>query len=235
MKDSVDYAANLKKLCNRLRRELGTPAKPDPLDPVSEILLACLTAYTTESQAKTALHHLQKAFVDFNELRVCRIDEIAEVFGARFPHAKDIAGQIITLLKQIFDRQDHLHLFQSGGKREAKAFLESLEGSTPYLISRVMLYCLNAHCFPVNTSLLEMLRNENAIDPAAEPAVVQTFLERQIPASKIQKTYVLLRQYADHYQPGTAAADKNPSAPKTPRKKTAPKNKTGKKKPAKPQ
>ena len=110
MKDSVDYTSNFKKLCNRLRRELGTPAKPDPLDPSTEIVLACLSTYATESQAKTALHHLQRAFVDINELRVCRIDEIAEVLGSNFPHAKEVAGQIITLLKQIFDRQDHFNL-----------------------------------------------------------------------------------------------------------------------------
>ncbi len=238
MKDSVDYASQFKKLCNRLRRELGAPAKPDPLDPTTEIVLACLTAYAAETQAKTALHHLQRAFVDINELRVCRIDEITEVLGSNFPHAKDVAGQIITLLKQIFDRQDHfnLSLFQSGGKREAKTFLESLEGSTPYVVSRVMLHCMNAHFFPVNPSMQEMLRSEEVIDPEADAAALQVFLERQIPASKIQKTYALLRQYADHYRgkpADAAAADQASPAPKAKKKKTTPKKKTVKKKIAK--
>jgi hypothetical protein len=207
MKDSSEYTARLKKLCNRLKREKGAASvmgDEEPADALTELVRACLTAGATEAKAQAALNKFNSYFVDFNELRVCRPEEMAEVLGNQFPAAKDIAVQILGLLNQIFARRDTLSLVDlaASGKREAKVFLESLEGITPYVVARVMLFSLSGHAFPLHEQMVAMLRGEEVIDSAAPLDDIQGFLERQIPAKNLIKTYRLLRRHADNYRPG---------------------------------
>jgi len=218
MKDSSEYGARLKRLCNRLKREEVVVAPElDEYDVTTTMIVACLSQYTTESKARTALKKLRYEFVDFNEVRVSRADDVAEVLGKNFSHGKEVAQQIISLLREIFELQDSLELekLRDMGKREAKNFLEKLESSSPYVISRVMLCALGAHAFPVHDQLLEMLREEEVINPSSDAADVQGFLERHLSVKTVKKTYDLLRAYADGFKPKRAAARKKAAEKKS--------------------
>ena len=202
MKDSAEHSARLKRLCNRVRRELGAPTVGDPTEPTAELILACLSFNATEAKARAALNRLHSTFVDFNELRVCRPEEIVEVMGKGFPDARQATRSVLALLKELFDLNDSLDLSHLAleGKREARAFIEQMEHATPYVVARVMLNSLEAHAFPVNDQMMNMLRGEEVITAQADVANVQGFLERHIPATSIRKTYMLLRKYADSYR-----------------------------------
>ncbi len=199
MKDSSEYAVRLKRLCNRLQRGAGKFSEPERYDVLSELLLGCLTAQMTESKGRTALGKLRSNFVDYNELRVTRPAEVIEILGKGYGQARESIEQVIVLLRSIYDEQDHLDLehLKSMGKREAKGFLEQLEGMTPYVLSRVMLRGLEGHAIPLHKQMLEMLRSEEVVEATADEATVQGFLERQISAKKAIKVYALLRRYAD--------------------------------------
>ncbi|MBN2378084.1 MAG: hypothetical protein JXD22_16925 [Sedimentisphaerales bacterium] len=203
MKDSSEYGAKLKKLCNRLQRSGGKVEVMEGQDIVTEILLACLSVYTTESKARTALSKLRSSCVDYNELRVHRISEVMEVLGKNFPQSRDAARQLLALLQSIYSKEDCLDLehLKDVGKREGKAYLESLDGSSTYMVSRATLFGLGGHAFPINEQMLTMLREEEVVDKDASEAEVQGFLERQFTASRIHKVYALLRQYADDFKP----------------------------------
>lgn len=211
MKDSAEHGAQLKRLCNRIRREMGTPTVPAGQDPTTELVLACLSASSTEAKARAALNRLRSNFVDFNELRVCRPEEIAEILGKSFPQGYEVAVTILAVLRELFDLRDSLDLteFAEGGKRDAKIFLEQLENATPYMVACVMLHSLGAHAFPVNAGIIEMLREEEVTTPKADAANVQGFLERQLSATTIHKTCALLRKYADSYRGKAKASRKN--------------------------
>jgi len=241
MKDSSEYASRLKRLCNRLQREAGKSSKPECFDVLSELLLGSLTAQMTESKSRTALSKLRSNFVDYNELRVTRPAEVLEILGKGYSQARESVDQMILLLRSIYDEQDHLDLehLKSVGKREAKSFLEQLEGMTPYVLARVMLRGLDGHAIPVHNQMLEMLRNEEAVDESADEATVQGFLERQISAKKALKVYGLLRRHAERSKSfgGSKKSEKKvtrstkkvkKTAKKTTRKKTG--RKTAKKK-----
>ena len=226
MKDSIEYAPRLKKLYNRLNREAGTTPKTDLADPCSAIVLACLSAVTTENKARLGLSRLRHNFVDFNELRVSRFDEVVDILGKGYSQNKEIARQIIGLLKQIYNARDSLNLddLREGSKREAKTFFESLEGADAYIVARLMLLSIGAHAFPVHKQMLQMLRDENVVPVKANASDVQGFLERQIPASQNRKIYALLRRRADNFRvkrtskaKGTAKSAKK--ATKTTKKK----------------
>jgi len=228
MKDSAEHSVRLRRLCNRLRRSGGKVTVPAPNDPITELVLACLSAHTTESKARTALNSIRSHFVDFNELRVARADEIVELVGKGFPQAKAVGKQILQLLNSVFEKENCLDLSRlaSGGKREAKQFLEQLEGSDAYVVARVMLRSLEAHAFPVHEQMLNMLRGEEVVEPDVDAADVQGFLERHISVMDVQKTYTMLRRHADRFR-GTKQAPRGKSTEKGPGR-TKPSTKTRK-------
>jgi len=202
MKDSIEYAPRLKKLCNRVNREAGTTLKTDLIDPCTAMVMACLSAVTTENKARLGLSRMRHYFVDFNELRVSHAEEVADILGKGYPQSKEVARQIISLLKQTYNARDSLSLddLREGSKRQAKAFFESLEGANAYIVARVMLLSIGAHAFPVHKQMLQMLRAENVVPANATVANVQGFLERQISASRNRKIYALLRRRADNFR-----------------------------------
>ena len=217
MKNSSEYAPRLKKLCNKVKGEIVAIDKTDLIDPTIGLVLACLSAVTTEKKAIAGLNKLRHNFVDFNELRVSRPEELMGLLGGGFPQAKETSYLIINLLKQVFDKLDSmdLNILREWSKREAKSFLNDLEASTTYIVSRVMLLSIDAHTFPIHKQMLDMLRKEEVVDPDADESEVQGFLEHQISAKQMQKTYFLLRRYADTYKP------KRAKTKKTVEKKTA--------------
>lgn len=221
MKDSAEHSARLKRFINRIRRELGAPTVGEPTDPTTELMLACLSVDATEAKARAALNRLHSSFVDFNELRVSRPEEIVDVMGKGFPAARETAASILALLKEVFDINDSLDLSQLvlEGKREARSFIEQMEHATPYVVARIMLNSLEAHAFPVNDQMIKMLRSEEIITAQADAADVQGFLERHISATTIRKTYMLLRKYADGYRPKRKTT-KKASKKKTKKTKT---------------
>lgn len=233
MKSSSEYSKRLKKLFTRLKKEIESQEENDASDSVAELLLGALTEYTSENRGKAALGRLHGNFVDYNELRVARLDEVMEVLGKGFPRSREVAQRVTGVLREIYDTYDCLDLkvLEEMGKREARAELDKMEHTTSYMSSRVMLRSMGAHAFPLDERILDLLRREEVIDPEAEAEDVQSFLERQISASQIRKIYPLLRDAAEDQK--TKKTSKRKTSKKTKRatktKKTV-KKKTTKRK-----
>ncbi len=242
MKNSAEYAKRLKKLLTRLKKSQSKPEMTayEPTEPLPTLIMAALSSYTTLSKANIALKKLENEFVDFNELRVCRIEEVVEVLGKSYPQVREVAKKLIDLLMQIYEDQNSLTLsnLNENGKREAKAFLEKLPASSTYVASSVMQQSLGGHAFPVNRHMMKMLQGEDVVNPNSNIGDVQGFLERQISASDIIDVYNLLRSHADSYKEPAKSAKKttkksvgktkNTTAKKAAKKKV--KKKTAKKK-----
>lgn len=199
MKDSSKYGARLKALCTRLRREKSSGTEVAGSDVTTELVMACLSEYMTESKARAGLNKLRGALVDFNELRVCRVEEIAGILGKNTPNASEAAEKTVTVLGAVFAANDSMDLshLQEGGKREARVFVEGLEGADAYIVARVMLRSMGAHAFPVHEQMMKMLQQEEVVLASADAADVRGFLERHISASEIAKDYAMLRYHAD--------------------------------------
>jgi hypothetical protein len=242
MRNSSEYGSKLLKLCRKLKRKSGDLTDGTHDDPIEEIVLGFLAGEVSETKAATVLNKIKKHFVDYNELRVYREIELTKLLGSGFPQPKQVAQNIVIVLQQIFDHSDTLQLqhLREGGKREARKFLDEIKGLNAYVSARVMLLCVDAHAFPVHPKMLVMLQDEGVVDPDADGANVQGFLERHVPAKNIRGHYLLLRHHADHYEPparpkkvvAKKATKKTVKkvAKKTAKKKTAVKKKTAAKK-----
>jgi len=227
MKNSAEYGSKLKTLLARLKKEYKVSVPTDPMDPIEALLFACLSEETTDSKARTLLKRLKSFFVDFNEIRVCRTEELAEVLGKGFPESRKCARVIISLLQNIFDELDTLSLKSlcESGKRESKNFLSKLESINPYILSRIMLESIGGHAFPVHAKMLEVLRGEEVVNPKADISDIQGFLERQITSDHIHEYYALLRHHCDHYKHKTRDAKEAKTTKKTKKKVAAAKSK----------
>ncbi len=208
MKDSAEYAARLKKLCSKLKKDYEGSESVELLDPLEALIEAILSYEVTQSKARSVLKKIKSEFVDFNELRVARYDELTAVMGKSYPQAREASEQLTGVLNFIFEKEDKLSLdiLKEMGKREAKAYLESLEQTNAYIVSYVMLYALGAHAFPMHPGIYQMFQEEEVVNPKSDMADIQGFMERQIAASDIHYVYGMLRDCADGHK-----AEKKPA------------------------
>jgi endonuclease III len=197
MKHGGDYARHLKQLFHQLIRKHGKPVTPEPTDPLEQMIIAILGGNTSHHKALVAFRKLREQMVDLNELRVTPVTELARTIGSAIPHAEMKAQRIVEVLNDIRRRHDTLDLsfLKQRGRREAREYLESLEGVDRATAASVTLFSLGGHAIPVDDLTLQVLRKEEIVDPAADAAAVQSFLEHHISASDSMTFSLLLDRH----------------------------------------
>lgn len=213
MKHGSQYAKQVKRVFNRLVRQHGKPKHDTLADPIEQLLLGVLARGTTETAAAAAMKSLQEGTVDLNELRVASPREMVQLLGENFPHAIEKARDINSILNEIFNRQHELDLnfLRDKTRREAKDYLQKMPGVDTCTVARVMLVSVGGHAIPVDENILAYLRRQELVDPEADEAEVQAFLERNIAADDAYAFYTLVRRLAASSRPRTkktAAATK---------------------------
>lgn len=190
-----------------------TPACPDPalIDPAEPLLAELLRSFLlweagTEA-AQAGLKRIARRVVDFNELRVCLPDEIVSMLGADYPRAQERALRMRAALTELFVREHAVTLqpIAAMSKRDAKAYLDSLEGVPPYVSARVSLLCLGVHAAPVDGRILHRLAEAGVVGADATEASAAAVLERKIRAGEMQRSYALLQWWADQLEEIPAA------------------------------
>ena len=125
------------------------------------------------------------------------------------------ASALRRALNAIFRKEHAVNLdrLHSLGRREARQYLEDLDGVDACAAASVMLWSLGGHAIPVDQRLLDAMRREELVAPSATVAEVQAFLERNINANDA-KTFCLLMQKL------TVKPARSGSTAKQPRSKT---------------
>ena len=198
MKHGSEYAKRLKRLLNQLTRKFGKPDAIDPVDPIDQLVIGILAGCTTHAKAQTIYRRLRQHVVDLNELRVTPAMELADQIGDSVPLARQKAQRIVDALNAIRKRQDSLDLtfLRHRGRREAREYLEALDGVDRATAASVVLFSLGGHAIPVDPLLVHVLKKEELVDQSADAAEVQTFLERCVNSAQAQAVYELLSRYA---------------------------------------
>lgn len=111
-KDATDVSPAM-ELLNR-KEAGGAALPPRALDHLAFALLS--TASQDATEALAALAGIRREFVDWNEVRVARIQEIARAMGG-FPDAENIALRIREEYNAFFEKKGALNFdFLSSGK-----------------------------------------------------------------------------------------------------------------------
>lgn len=217
MKNGTLYAGRLKKAYAKLRHASPQPTIPELDDPLVRLAVAILGVGSSDEEGAAAVQRAREVMVDWNEMRVSSAPELNQATGNVLPQGVQRCQQLILALQAMFDRDNRLSLdpLKASARREARHYLEELEGVDEYAVASVILWSLGGHAIPVNDRLLEALRSAELIRPEATRAEVQAFLERHISADEAREFCTIMRSFKG--DPRTR--------PKEPKKKTAAKKK----------
>lgn len=223
---STDPPRRLSSLLRRLHGAHGgvTHEPASALAPVpawadatlDEFLLSFLMWESTTAKARGALRRVRECVVDYNELRVCLPHELGELLGERYPRAQERTERLHAALTDLYRREHAMSLARlaEAPKREALAYLASLEGVPSYVAARVFLVTLGGHAVPVDDRLLAMLQTEGLGECGSTPEAAGAWLERHVRATEALQTHLLLQAWADEgaprkeKKPDRAATDK---------------------------
>ena len=216
MKNSREYARKVQKLYGALKRQYPKVETVTYDEPVEAVVYAILSEKMTEAAARSASKRFAGYFVDLNDLRVARPEEVIEVLGGDTPAARDVAAALARVLLAVFDQYNAVSLqaLKKTGKRPAKQVLEKLDGISHFAVNYCMLTSLQGHAIPLTQRMVEYLRSNELVGPQADEQEIEGFLTRQISAKDAYEFYALLRAESE-------------SLKLQPRRKTARKPKTG--------
>lgn len=197
MKGANECARRVKQFFKMLRAKLGKVGKPSVGDPVQQMILGILTRDMPESKAREALERLNEMVVDYNELRVISPLELTEALHD-FPDAKVKAEDLSRALNRVFafEHAVSMERLEQMSQRDARQYLDKIDGLEAYTRARIRLLGLGQHAIPLDEAMWALVRKAELVDPKCSLEDAQAFLERQISADDALEFVALLRKHA---------------------------------------
>jgi endonuclease III len=199
MKNSKEYSKKVHKLYRSLKRKYSKVQGAIYDEPVEALVYAIVSENMSEKVTQSAIKRFSDYFVDSNDLRVSRVEEIIEALGADTSVTRDIASTLIGALRAIFERYNRVSLeaFKKISKRPARQALEKIEGVSRFVVNYCMLTSLQGHAIPLTKKMIEYLRSNELVHPEADEQEIEGFLARQISAENAYEFYALLRHRSE--------------------------------------
>jgi endonuclease III len=214
VKDSAEAGRNLRKLLRNLGR-VAPPELPSVDDPIEVLVLSFLMWESTTGRALAAYRDLRESVVDFNDLRVCMPGETVEMIGVRYPLALERAQRLRAVLRDIYLREHAVTLrgLQELGRRDARKYIESLEGMVQYAGARLLLLCCDVHVIPVDEQLREQLLKSGILKEQVELSDLAGWMSRQVRTGTGLQAHYALQAWVDEGRPLRLRGARPPAAP----------------------
>lgn len=199
MKNSKDYSKKIQMLYRTLSRKHPKVQQVSNEHVTDAIIYAVVSSDLHEKPAGSATKRLADHFVDWNDLRVSRAEEIVDVLHKDTQATRNIASALGEVLNGIFNQHHEVNLdaLKKAGKRPARQAIENIDGISRFVVDYCMLTSLQGHAIPLTEKMLEYLRNNELVDPKANEQQVGGFLAKQIPAKNGYEFYALLRHESE--------------------------------------
>ena len=199
MRNSKEYAKTIKKLLNSLNRKGPKPKKAAYDDPVEAVIYGIVSERMGASAAKVVMKRIKKYFVDFNDLRVSRNEEILEILGGNGVVFQETASTLKEVLSAIFNRYDKVSLddLVGMGKKQARKELEQLDIDSKFVINYCFLTSLQGHAIPLTQKMIDYLKADELVHPGATDDEITGFLERRITSANAYTFYWFLRKKSE--------------------------------------
>ena len=144
------------------KRSRGAGLTPPPQRTVLETLMyAALLENAPFDKADIAYTVLENYYIDWNEIRVCSVRELADTL-MDLPHPEAAAERVRQALQGIFEKIYVFDLEEMRKKGKAltehiKA-LESMSAGTPFMIQYTAQVALDGHLIPCDEASLRIMR-----------------------------------------------------------------------------
>ena len=170
MKNSKDYSKKIQKLYRSLSRKYPKVQKVSHEKVIDAIIYAVISAEMSERMTDSVIKKLAGYFVDLNDLRVSRSEEIVEVLGKDNNVTMNIASTITMILNGIFNEYHKVSLeaLKKIGKRPAKQALEKIDGTSRFVVDYCLLTALGGHAIPLTDKMVKYLKTSEFVNPDAD-------------------------------------------------------------------
>jgi endonuclease III len=177
-------------------------AKPQPVvyeEPLEALVYGVVSEGMSEAAAQSAMKRFADYFIDMNDLRVSRVEEIVEVLGGETAVAKDISATLAKVLGAVYDKYSTVSLktLKKMGKKPARQIIEKLDGVSPFTADYCTLTSLQGHAIPLTRRMSDYLKNQELVHPEADEKQIGGFLGRQVSANSAYEFYALLRRESE--------------------------------------
>jgi len=177
------------------------PYSPDSGRTVLDhLLFACCLEEASHDAAEEAFAALVHTFFDWNEVRVTSVSELSEVMSS-LPDPRGAANRIKRALHSIFEETFAFDLEDCRKKNlgPTVAWLNKLDGTTPFTVAYVVQAALGGHAIPIDDGSMSVLRVLDLVDEKDAAAGNVPGLERAIPKSKGIEFGSLLHELGANY------------------------------------
>jgi len=197
MKSATKHAEELRSLFKRLLKE-HKPGPWERQEPLKALVQGAMSYDMPDTRAQEAMRAIDKEFVDLNELRVATDLEIQELLGNRYPQIEKRVAMITQSLNAIFEKEHTLNLERlvTISKRDARQFLRDLPEVHPFVEAYVMLFAFEGHTVPIDTQMLDYLKEEGVLESETSLEEAQKFVEHHIKAEECHDFYAAVRTAA---------------------------------------
>jgi len=192
-----------KRLAGRLRSQLekkyGAQMPAHAEEPIDTLVLAILEGSdVARSRARKALNAIQKAFVDWNEVRVSPVAEIAGVIGAAGDSAYDKAASIRAALNDICRSKHKLSLvfLREESRTNARQYLNSLAGVDRRVSTAVMLLCLDVPVLPLDDPAARFFQRLGLLDADRPTQKARMQIENLLGKESLAALYMYVTEEA---------------------------------------
>lgn len=203
MKGPAGHASKLKSLIDR-----HAPAVPPPHpewsadlagDPVNVFVHSVLAWEAPVSMADAAFAKLSARLYDWNDLRVCLVDETMEIVGPRYPNAFARLRLLRHSLTAIYKRQHKVDLahLESAGKREARTYLEGIPDLPAFVAHRTLLLRFKHSVMPIDRRMLEKLKDAGVVAAEASESDAAAWIAKELGADRLVAAHHALHAFAD--------------------------------------
>lgn len=190
---------------------------PEPVaqrEPVAVLIFSFLLWEASTTQAVEAFRRIQESMVDFNDVRVSLPRELIDLLGPRYPRAEERARRMRASLNEVFKREHAVKFPLAEGKRDIKAYVESIEGMmVPYVATRLLLICFGVHGVPVDEQTRETLAEHGICEPGSDLAEIGGALARHVKAEQTEAAHAAIQSLVDaHHEAAQLRAPRRPVA-----------------------
>ncbi|MDR3232534.1 MAG: hypothetical protein LBT46_02495 [Planctomycetaceae bacterium] len=153
--------ANLVKQVNKYVRNNTVPVPPKDRNVLDILMYAALFENTVFENADLALTKIQNYFIDWNEVRVCTVKELAYTIPM-IPRPEEAARRIKKALQALFEKTYAFDMenLRKRGKSAADALkqLEEIKAGSPFMIEYTAQIALGTHLIPLDEAAFQLLR-----------------------------------------------------------------------------
>lgn len=139
------------KVASCARSKYGELKRRKVRPALDQLVLSLMCCYTSTRRATRALRQLQRAFVDWNEVRISPTLEVARAMAST-EWADQSAERIRAVLQSLFEARNvvDLEFLSELTIPQARVFLQSLPGVGRDVADEVLLFSLAAEVLPLS-------------------------------------------------------------------------------------